>query len=57
MWTDLFLSNREALLESLGGFRAALAALEADVIGGDAAALRARLTVLRALKSSGGIRP
>lgn len=53
LWTDLFLSNKDALLESLGAFRAALGALESDVLSGNAAALRERLARARRMKTGG----
>jgi prephenate dehydrogenase len=53
LWTELFLSNKDALLESLGAFRAALGALESDVISGNAAAMRERLARARRMKTGG----
>lgn len=55
LWTELFLSNRDALMESLASFRVALAALEADVLSGNSAALTDRLARLRRFKT--GERP
>lgn len=54
MWSELFLSNRDALMESLGNFRVALAALEADVLSGNSAALTDRLARLRRWKTGAG---
>lgn len=51
LWSELFLSNRDALMESLGSFRVALAALEADILSGNAAALTDRLARLRRWKT------
>ena len=39
LWRDVCLTNRDALLESLRGFRAELDALEAAVAAGDADAI------------------
>lgn len=51
LWTELFLSNKEAFLEMLGAFRSSLGALESDVLSGDAAALRERLARSKRMKT------
>lgn len=51
LWSELFLSNRDALMESLGAFRIALSALEAEVSSGNSAALVDRLARVRRWKT------
>lgn len=51
LWSDLFLANKDALLDSLGLLRNSLASIEADVMSGNAAKLRERLARLRRLKT------
>ena len=46
MWRDILLANRDEVLQQAAAFRAALDALEALLVAGDAAALHARLTAI-----------
>jgi cyclohexadieny/prephenate dehydrogenase len=43
LWEEIFRANREALLESVGGFRDALGELERLIVSNDGAALAAWL--------------
>ena len=52
MWRDVFLANREAVLEMLGRFTQDLSTLEALVREGDGAALHAFFTRTRAIRRS-----
>lgn len=52
MWQEIFLGNRDALLGSLRSFREALAALEALVERGDAAALHDALGAIKRTRES-----
>jgi cyclohexadieny/prephenate dehydrogenase len=51
LWADLFLSNKDALLDSLGALRNSLANIEAEIMTGNATKLRERLARLRKLKT------
>jgi cyclohexadieny/prephenate dehydrogenase len=50
MWRDIFLSNREAVLEMLGRFTEDLAALQKAIRWGDAETLEALFTRTRAIR-------
>jgi cyclohexadieny/prephenate dehydrogenase len=50
MWRDVFISNREAVLEILGRFTEDLAALQRAIRWGDADALQATFTRARRLR-------
>ncbi len=52
MWRDIFLNNREAVLEMLGRFNEDLAALAKAVRWGDGEALHAMFTRTRAIRRS-----
>ena len=52
MWRDIFLSNREAVLEMLGRFNEDLAALQRAVRWGDGDALFGLFTRTRAIRRS-----
>lgn len=52
VWRDIFLSNREALAQSVAAFRAALADLERLIAAGDASALEAALARIRAVRQT-----
>lgn len=54
MWRDIFLNNREAVLEILKRFREDLADLEAEIDRGDGEALEKRLTESRAIRRGMG---
>ena len=47
MWTELFIENREALLERIGQFEGSLDALKALISGANGAALERRLSLVR----------
>jgi prephenate dehydrogenase len=47
MWTELFIENREALLERIGQFEESLDALKALISGADTTALERRLSLVR----------
>jgi prephenate dehydrogenase len=51
LWREIFLSNRPALAEALGAFRAALADLEELVASGDAEGLERALERIRQIRS------
>lgn len=50
MWRDVFLNNREAVLEALGRFTEDLTALQKAIRGGDGEALFDRFTRTRAIR-------
>jgi cyclohexadieny/prephenate dehydrogenase len=50
MWRDIFLNNREAVLDILRRFKTDLAALEQEIVRGDGAALERRFEHGRALR-------
>ncbi|MFD2647584.1 prephenate/arogenate dehydrogenase family protein [Devosia albogilva] len=52
MWRDIFLTNRDAVLEMLGRFSEDLSALQRHVRTGDGAALEAMFTRTRAIRRS-----
>ncbi|WEK04465.1 MAG: prephenate/arogenate dehydrogenase family protein [Candidatus Devosia phytovorans] len=52
MWRDIFLTNREAVLEMLGRFSEDLSALQRSVRMGDGPALEAMFTRTRAIRRS-----
>ncbi|WDR01461.1 prephenate/arogenate dehydrogenase family protein [Devosia algicola] len=52
MWRDVFLTNREAVLEMLGRFSEDLSVLQRAVRSGDGAALEAMFTRTRAIRRS-----
>ncbi|MDF2602549.1 MAG: Prephenate dehydrogenase, partial [Methylobacterium brachiatum] len=52
MWRDIFLNNREAVLEMLGRFNEDLSALAKAVRWGDGDALHAMFTRTRAIRRS-----
>jgi len=52
MWRDVFLNNREAVLEMLGRFTEDLTALQRAIRWGDGAALEALFTRTRAIRRS-----
>ncbi len=52
MWRDIFLTNRDAVLEMLGRFSEDLSALQRHVRTGDGAALEALFTRTRAIRRS-----
>jgi cyclohexadieny/prephenate dehydrogenase len=52
MWRDIFLTNRDAVLEMLGRFSEVLSALQRSVRTGDGPALEAMFTRTRAIRRS-----
>jgi cyclohexadieny/prephenate dehydrogenase len=50
MWRDIFLTNRDAVLDILQRFKKDLAALEREVAAGDGEALKARFEHGRAIR-------
>ena len=50
MWTEIFLANRDALTAGIEAFRQALGDLQRVIDGGRAAALRAELARIKAIR-------